>query len=196
MIPRAPETLEGSGDGVDNGGMNLIDIVLAVLCVWFAVSGIVRGLVRQLFSLGGLVAGHLAGIRFYGVASSTLKLSFQYAEVVGYLVVFLAVYLVFRLLGAVIEGRIRASKLSGTDRLAGMIAGLAKGALVSVLLVFLLVIVLPGDSRVLRESKAAPVAISAGRWLAAVFPDRIAASFREKVRSAEKPPRGGPPSRK
>jgi len=171
--------------------MNLIDITVAALCILFGVLGIIHGLVRQLFSIGGLVAGHLAGIRYYASAASAMKLSFRYSEVVGYLAVFLSVFLVLSLLGAFIEGRIRGSKMSGMDRLAGMVAGLAKGALLSVLLVFLLVIVLPGDSRVLRESKAAPLAISAGRWLQAVFPDRIAESFREKIRAAEKQPPGG-----
>ena len=166
--------------------MNVVDIVLAALCVWFAVSGIARGLVRQLFSIGGLVAGHLAGIRFYGMVASTLKLSFQYNDAVGYLAAFLVVYLAVRLLGVLIEGRIRASKLSGADRMAGMAAGLVKGALVSVLVVFLLVILLSGDSRALRQSKAAPYAISAGRWLAEVFPDRLAESFREKAKAVEK----------
>jgi membrane protein required for colicin V production len=176
--------------------MNIVDIVLAVLCVWFAVSGIARGLVRQLFSIGGLVAGHLAGIRFYGLVASMLKLSFQYNDVVGYLAVFLVVYLAVRLLGAFVEGRIRASKLSAADRMAGMVAGLAKGALVSVLVVFLLVILIPRDSRALRQSKAAPYAISAGRWLAQVFPDRIADSFREKAKAVEKFQEGVFPFRK
>ncbi len=166
--------------------MNIIDIVLAALCAFFAVSGIARGLVRQLFSIGGLVAGHVAGIRLYGAAASTLKLTFQYKDVVGYLAVFLLVYLAVRLLGALIEGRIRASQLSWADRMAGMAAGLAKGVLVSVLVVFLLVILLPGDSRALRQSKAAPHAISAGRWLAEVFPDRLAEPFREKAKAVEK----------
>jgi membrane protein required for colicin V production len=175
--------------------MNLIDIVVAVLCVLFGVFGIVRGLVRQLFSIGGLVVGHLVGIRFYSAAASTLKLTFRYAEVVGYVVVFLAVFLSISLLGAFIEGRVRASKLSVVDRVGGMVAGLAKGALLSVLLVFLLVIVLPVDARVLRESKAAPLAISAGRWLQSAFPDRISESFREKVRAAGKQPPGNTPRR-
>ncbi|HEX2710021.1 MAG TPA: CvpA family protein, partial [Candidatus Deferrimicrobium sp.] len=99
--------------------MNLLDLFLAVLIAWFAVSGIVRGLVRQLFSLGGLVAGHLAGIRYYTFAQGKLGLSFQYAEVVGYAVVFLAAYLAVRLIGGLIEDRVRKSKLSGSDRLAG-----------------------------------------------------------------------------
>jgi hypothetical protein len=45
------------------------------------------------------------------------------------------------------------------------------------------VILLPRDARLLRESKAAPTAIAAGKRLAAAFPERFAESFREKVRS-------------
>ena len=163
--------------------MNLLDLILAVLIAWFAVSGIVRGLVRQLFSIGGLVAGHLLGIRYYAIAYEKLGLSFQYAEVVGYAVVFLAAYLVVRLVGGMIEDRVRKSKLSGTDRLAGMAAGLVKGALFSILIVFLLVILLPRDARLLRESKAAPTAFAAGKGLAAVFPQRFAESYQEKIRA-------------
>ena len=169
--------------------MNLLDLLLAVLVAWFAVSGIVQGLVRQLFSLGGLIAGHLAGIRYYAHAQGELGLSFQYAEVVGYAVVFMGVYLSVRLIGGLIEGRVRESKLSGTDRLAGMAAGLVKGALLSILAVFLLVILLPRDTRLVRESKTAPTAIAAGKWLSAAFPERFAESFREKVRSVgQRPP--------
>ena len=163
--------------------MNLLDLILAVLIAWFAVSGIARGLVRQLFSLGGLVAGHLSGIRYYPFAQANLGLSFQYAEVVAYAVVFLAAYLVVRLIGGLIEDRVRKSKLSGSDRLAGMAAGLVKGALLSILIVFLLVILLPRDARLLRESKAAPTAIAAGNRLAAAFPDRFGEAFREKIRA-------------
>ena len=163
--------------------MNLLDLILAILIAGFAVSGIARGLVRQLFSLGGLVAGHLSGIRYYAFAQGKLGLSFQYAEVVGYAVVFLAAYIAVRLIGGLIEDRVRKSKLSGSDRLAGMAAGLVKGALLSILIVFLLVILLPRDARLLRESKAAPAAVAAGKRLTAAFPERFAESFREKVRS-------------
>jgi membrane protein required for colicin V production len=166
------------------GSMNLLDLVLAVLIAWFAVSGIARGLVGQLFALGGLVAGHLSGIRFYAFAQRKLGLSFQYAEVAGYAVVFIAAYLAVRLIGGLIEGRVRTSKLSGSDRLAGMAAGMVKGALFSILIVFLLVILLPRDARLLRESKAAPPAIAAGNRIAAAFPDRFAESFREKIRAS------------
>ena len=176
--------------------MNPIDIAVAALCALFGVFGILRGLVRQVISIAGLVAGHIAGIRYYAEAATWLKLSFEYSEVVGYAVVFLAVYLILVLVGSFIEGRIRASKLSFMDRIGGLAVGAAKGVLLSVLLVFLLVIFLPKDSEALRESKAAPVCISAGNWLADAFPDRFADSFREKIRAAEKRPPGPQPSPK
>jgi membrane protein required for colicin V production len=163
--------------------MNPVDVAVAVLCLVFAASGVLHGLIRQIFSLGGIVAGHLLGIRYYGLAQKTLNLDFPYSDVAGYLAVFLASWAAVRILGALVEGRVRGSKLSGSDRAAGLFAGLLKGALVSVLLVFLLVVLLPRDSRVLRESKAAPHAIAAGRWLAAAFPQQIAEPFRKKAPS-------------
>jgi len=40
-----------------------------------------------------------------------------------------------------------------------------------------------------RESKAAPTVIAAGKWVASAFPERFAESFREKVRSiGQRPP--------
>lgn len=173
--------------------MNPIDIAVAALCALFGVFGILRGLIRQVISLGGLVAGHLAGVRYYEAAVSWLNLSFPYSKVVGYAVVFLAVYLLFLLVGSFIEGKVHASKLSFMDRIAGLAVGVAKGALLSVLLVFLLVIFLPKDSEALRTSKAAPVCISAGHMLAEAFPDRFADTFREKIRAAQKQPPGPPP---
>jgi membrane protein required for colicin V production len=163
--------------------MNPVDVAVAALCLWFAVAGIVHGLVRQLFSIGGIVAGHLLGIRFYPLAQKHLGLSFPYSEAAGYAVIFLAVLIAVRLIGGLVEGRVRGSKLSGVDRLAGMAVGLLKGALLSVLAVFLLVVALPKDARILRESKAAPTAIAAGRWMAGVFPQKIAEPFREKASS-------------
>jgi len=176
--------------------MNLLDIAVGALCALFGIFGLLSGLVRQLFSIAGLVAGHLAGIKFYPAAVSFLKLSFRYGEVVGYVIIFLGLFLVFSLLGSYIEGKVRGTKLSIVDRLGGMAAGLAKGALLSVLLVFLLVIVLPGDSAVIRGSKAAPLAIASGKRLADAFPERFAESFRKKIRAAETQPPGGDPSKK
>jgi membrane protein required for colicin V production len=170
--------------------VNFLDIVIAVLCLGLAVYGIFQGMVRQLFSWGGLIAGHIAGVKFGGIAQERLRLDFSHGDIVAYLLIFLAVYLAVRLVGLLVERWVRGSELSGTDRLAGMLAGLGKGVLLSVLLVFVLVILLPRDTSLLRESKLAPNAMVAARWMQKVFPERIRDSFREKIGELSTPPGG------
>lgn len=161
--------------------MNLLDIVIAALCLALLLLGVVHGFVRQAVSWAGLILGHISGVKYHAAAVRLLALDFRYAGEVGYLCVFAAVYLAVRLIGILVERWVRASKLSGTDRLAGGAAGFLKGALLSILLVFFLVIFLPRDARLLRESKLAPRAVVAARWLGRVFPERIGDAFREKL---------------
>ncbi len=161
--------------------MNLIDLLITALCVGFALYGIIQGVVRQLFSWGGLVLGHLAGVKFYEIVQDRLRIGFPHGDVVAYLLTFLAVYLLFRLVGLPVERWVRGSEMSGTDRFAGLLAGLGKGALLSVLLVFVLVILLPRDTSLLRESNLAPTAMVAARWGQKFFPERIRDAFREKA---------------
>ncbi len=174
---------------------NIVDAAIAAVVLWCAAAGLFRGLVRQAIGVGGLVAGHLAGIRWYAWAQNALRLHFPYAEAAGYLVLLVSVYLLVRLAGIWIEGRVRKSKLSGADRFAGMLAGLVKGILFAVIFVFLLVVFLPREAKVLRESRLSPTVIAAGRLAARVFPERIGAMFREKVEGAvpaREAPRRGP----
>lgn len=171
--------------------MNLLDVVIGGLCLLFLVLGLANGFVRQAVSWAGLILGHFLGVRFHPDAVRLLSLDFRYANEVGYLCVFAAVYLAVRIVGFLFERWVRASKLSGTDRFAGGVAGLLKGAFLSVLLVFFLVIFLPRDATVIRGSKLAPHAVTAARWLDGVFPDRIANAFREKASSLA-PERKGP----
>ena len=71
-----------------------------------------------------------------------------------------------------------------------MLAGFAKGALLSVLLVFVLVILLPRDSEFLRKSRLAPRAMVPAAWMQSIFPKKIRDAFQEKVGDYP-PPSGG-----
>ena len=168
-------------------GMNLLDILILALCVGLGIFGIFQGLVRQAFSWAGLILGHILGAKYFGAAQDLLGISFLHGDVVAYLLLFAMVYLCVRLLGVLVERLVRESKLSGTDRFAGALAGFVKGILLSILLVFMLVILLPKDASLVRRSKLAPQAITAAGWISNLFPDRIADAFREKIGQAAPP---------
>jgi membrane protein required for colicin V production len=157
--------------------VNLLDWVMAALVAGFAVSGLLKGIVRQAFSLGGLVLGHLAGARWHGAARPLLRIDFPGGDAAAYVAVFLCVYLLVRLAGSVVEQRVRSSALSGTDRLLGGALGLVTGAALSVLLVFAASSVLPGDASLVRSSRFAPRAAQAARWAAPLLPEKVRSPF-------------------
>lgn len=163
--------------------MNPLDIAIAALCAILALLGLLRGLVRQAASIAGLVLGHLVGIGFYGSVQKALRLDIPGGHVAAYLLTLAAVYIAVRLIGLLVEHWVRKTKLSAMDRFLGLLAGAAKGLILSVLLVFFLVILLPKDAALLKGSKLAPRMIAAAGWVEKAFPDRIRDSFREKLRS-------------
>ena len=57
--------------------MNLLDVAIIALCLGFALYGIVQGVVRQLFSWGGLILGVVESLTTtYLTAGLSLALTF------------------------------------------------------------------------------------------------------------------------
>lgn len=162
--------------------MNPLDIGIVALCAVLALFGLLRGFVRQAASLAGLVLGHILAVRYNAGVQKLLHFDFPHAGIAAYLLALLAVYIAVRLLGLLIERWIRGTKLSGTDRFLGALAGAVKGALFSILLVFVLVVLLPRDAALLKSSRLAPRALTAAGWIEKTFPEKIRESFREKFR--------------
>lgn len=168
--------------------MNALDIGILALCAVLGLLGLLQGFIRQAASWAGLILGLVAGWRYGEAARKLLQFDFTGGPVAAYLLVLLAVYIGVRLIGLLVEHWIRGTKLSGTDRFLGMLAGLAKGVLVSILLVFFLTLLLPRDASLLKGSKLSPRLMVAARWMESAFPERIRETFREKMRA--EPERG------
>jgi membrane protein required for colicin V production len=165
--------------------MNPLDICIVALCAALGLFGLLMGFVRQAASWAGLILGLAAGWKYGAAAQKFLRLDFPGAAVAAYLLAVLGVYIAVRLIGLLVEQWIRGTKLSGGDRFLGMLAGLAKGAFLSVLLVFFLALLLPRDASLLKGSKLSPHLMVAARWMEDAFPERIRESFREKTRTVE-----------
>lgn len=171
--------------------MNPLDIGILILCGALALFGVLQGFIRQIASWAGLILGLLAAWKFGAEAQKLLHFDFPGGAVAAYLVTLVVVYITVRLVGLLFERSVRGTKLSGADRFLGLLAGLAKGAFLSVLLVFFLTLLLPRDASLLKGSKLSPRLMVAARWVERAFPERIRESFREKIRAAETDRSGG-----
>jgi len=113
--------------------MNLIDIIiLSVLC-FFAVKGLVRGLVNEASSLTGLLLGGWLAFRFYPLLAvpikSVLHLPAHLSSFLAFVIILLISGISAHIIGNVITAALRLVMLGSLNRLGGLCIGVAEGAL-------------------------------------------------------------------
>ncbi len=120
--------------------MNPVDVaILAVLGI-FLLKGLLRGLVKEVCSLIGLVAGAFVAFRFYPPLAEILVGSVNLPTSVGVAVAFGLLfgftYIFFVVLGYLLSRLFKAVFLGGANRVAGGLFGLVQGAILLSLILF------------------------------------------------------------
>ncbi len=107
--------------------MGLVDILILVILCGFLIKGILRGLLREVCSLLGLVLGGVFAFSLHLPLAQWAQDSFGVPGPVavwgGFLVIFLAVVMVFAVLGFVLHRFVKMVFLGGVNRLAGALFG-------------------------------------------------------------------------
>jgi membrane protein required for colicin V production len=114
---------------------NIFDISAACLLAFFAVRGGLRGLTGEIVSLLGLIAGAACGWSFAQPLAAEVLNRYPgwdrtVAELVCAVVVFMAVSLVFAILGKILRALVKAANLSLLDHAMGAAAGGLQAVLV------------------------------------------------------------------
>jgi membrane protein required for colicin V production len=111
--------------------MNWLDILILVLLIISAISGLVNGFIKTLFSLVGLVVGVVLAGRYYLSLADHLGFihSENAAHIVAFLIIFLLVILVATILGIIFTKIVSAILLGWLNRLLGGVAGVVMGGL-------------------------------------------------------------------
>lgn len=121
--------------------MNWADWAIIAILVLSALISIKRGFVREALSLATWVAAVLVAVLFSEPLSYLLHdhiATPSVREMVAFAILFIATLLAGGLIGYVMGALIQVTGLSGTDRLLGMLFGLARGIIViMVCLIFL-----------------------------------------------------------
>jgi len=110
--------------------MNWLDVVLLILLGLSAFQGLMRGLIKTVFSIIGVIVAIVAASRFYDTVSGW----FGFAEnavfnAFAFVVVLVAVMVIFSLLANMLRSFTSTIMLGWADRLGGALLGLLIGAL-------------------------------------------------------------------
>lgn len=113
--------------------MTLFDIIILVVLCFFAVKGLVRGLVNEASSLAGLLAGAWLAYRFYPSLAipikSVLHLPAHFSSFLAFIIILLLTGICAHIIGNVITAALRLVMLGSLNRLGGVLIGIAEGTL-------------------------------------------------------------------
>jgi membrane protein required for colicin V production len=150
-------------------------VILAILFISVLI-GLARGLISEVLSLVIWVAAFWVAWTFGPSLAHYFEssVSLPSARVaIGYGICFIAVLLVGGLIRFLISRLVASTGLGGTDRLLGMLFGLARGALIVSLVVFVLGFTPLTNDPWWRESTMLPQFRGAAEWLGQQVPENV-----------------------
>lgn len=162
--------------------LNWFDILLAVIIVVSATTGLRSGFARVIIGLLATVIGFLAGFWCYGIVAAEIvrhtNISTRAANISGFLLIFVGVLIVGAVLAAIIAQLFRWIGLSWFDHLMGGVAGFLRGVLVIAVLADVLVAFSPSPTPAFMEnSRVLPYAAEVAGTLADLAPRELKDSF-------------------
>jgi len=164
--------------------MNALDVAILVIVLLSVVSGLWKGIVREVLSLGGVVLGILAGLLFGGNLGKGFERwipNEAAAYAVAMILVFVLVMLATELISRIVTKLIKLVKLGFVNHLLGGAFGLVRGFLIGAVMVLALGLFLDPGHSVLAESKLVPVLGFGAEVMAGLLPEDIQATFEAQV---------------
>lgn len=138
--------------------LNIADLSLAIVWLYFGIRGYLRGLVKEAGSLAAVVlAFYCAGTYHRTLTPHLTKyISGDYAGTASYLLLFTVTLLGVWFLALAISGIVKVTMTQWADRLFGGAFGLGKGVALTAVLLFLIHLAAPHPD-FLKDSRLVPV---------------------------------------
>ena len=180
--------------------MTPADWLICVVVLINVVAAAMQGFFSEALSIAGLIVGYVVAAWQYRTVAERLESFLKnpwLAEVLGFLIIFFAILILFGLAARVARWVMKETGLSGFDRFLGAVLGLLKGGLMVAVILMGMTAFQPA-SKFLANSQLAPYFLVVGRaaiWLAP--PDLRARFFQglDLLHQAPQKLTGAPPGR-
>ncbi len=119
----------------------MIDWVFSLIIFAFAIVGIIKGFIDNIFGKLALILGIFIAILFYkNIAALLLKdIKFPFAaNIIAFLLIFVVVFLIVKIIQMIVSKVFEWSILKSLDRTLGFFFGIVEGAVVICLIILLL----------------------------------------------------------
>jgi membrane protein required for colicin V production len=171
-----------------NRAVNWLDIVFIVVLLFSVVRSFRKGFSREIVGLAASLFALVLAMWFYGIAGSYVApyvSSRGAANMIGFVLVVIAVLLVGALVGSIVSRFIRTIGLSFFDRLLGAGFGFLRGLLITIALLTAYIAFSPHAEKeatpdAVLHSRIAPWILEASGYFVAIAPMDLKVSFRKQ----------------
>jgi len=171
--------------------MNIADIAIFAIIAISVLIGVMRGFVVEVLSLAVWIAAVALAMIFGAAVAGLFEGSIALPSVriaLGYALVFIATLVAGGVCVYIVGKIVKGTGLSGTDRMLGIVFGLARGALIVVVLVVLMGLTpFPRDAW-WQESRALPSFQRLAQELVVWLPESVSRYIRYGLPDPQEPP--------
>jgi membrane protein required for colicin V production len=164
--------------------MNGLDFAIVIALSVGAIYGLSHGAIRMLTSVVALFGGIYFASIYYPSAGGLIEKQFETspteASLIGYVVLFAALFFVIEIVGTMLMKMLHVVHLSWADRLVGSALGASVAAIGTGFVVMLMAIVLPSDAQILRDSQLAPRLLIYNQELVRFIPEDVKQAYETK----------------
>ena len=159
--------------------MTILDWIICALVLFSVITAAIQGFFSEALTTAGLIVGYIVAAWQYRRLAEWFESFLKnpwLAEILGFLIIFFAILLLFGLAARVARRIMKEAGLSGFDRFLGALLGLLRGGLMVAVILMGMTAFQPA-SKLLQNSELAPYFLVVGRaaiWLA---PTELRARF-------------------
>ncbi len=121
--------------------LEIMDIIALVILLIAALRAMFRGFVKEFMSKAGILVGFLVALMFSATLAPVIDERFAlgtWSNVVAFVTLFVAGYIITRLVANAIRGILEGLHLAFLDNMLGFVFGVIEGAIIVSFIVFLL----------------------------------------------------------
>ncbi len=174
------------------------DVVLVLIILWSAATGLRAGLAQVVVGLVATLFGFMAGFWCYGLVAAKLMPWVRtpaMANILGFLIIFVGVLILGSLIAALLSRLFKWIGLSWFNHLLGGVAGFLRGVLIVAVLVDIVIAFSPSPMpEAFARSRVLPYAGAIATWLVDIAPRELKDSFTEQMQNLKRfrstPPNG------
>ena len=165
--------------------MNLLDISIIVIMIFFIVRGLFRGFFMEIASLAGVILGILLGLRLHPLMTGVLRpylpsIDNFFLQLISCAIIFAVVLILCNLTGLGLKSILKKTSLGWTDK--GLGAGLAvlKGIIITYIAIVILTFFVPSTAPLVARSKLAPWIISSYQSIVSLISPEFYQSWKRR----------------